>query len=137
MEKEAPSAHLEWLIKQGFSEKQALRLKWLSKDMNEHEHYMADFEAIFQGLERLGPGDEGDSLKALHSLPISSGDVLEVGCGKGVTTTLLAKSSAFNLTALDNDQYNLNCLKEKIKNYSLEQRIATICAFFIKVGEYS
>ncbi len=35
--------------------KQALRLKWLSKDMNEHDQYMADFEAIFDDLERLGP----------------------------------------------------------------------------------
>ncbi len=128
MEKEAPSAHLEWLMKQGFSEKQALRLKWLSKDMNVHEQYMADFEAIFQGLERLGPSNEGDSLKALRSLPIRSGDALEIGCGKGVTTTLLAKNSAFNLTALDNDEYCLSCLKEKVKDHSLEHRITTICA---------
>jgi len=128
MEKEAPSAHLEWLIKQGFSEKQALRLKWLSKDMNEHEQYMADFEAIFQGLDRLGPGDEGDALKALRSLPIKSGDTLEIGCGKGVTTIFLAKNSAFNLTALDNDKYSLSSLKEKAKENSLEHRITTICA---------
>lgn len=128
MEKEAPSAHLEWLIKQGFSEEQALRLKWLSKDMNEHEQYMADFEAIFRGLDRLGPGDEGDSLKALRSLPIKSGDALEIGCGKGVTTICLAKNSAFNLTSLDNDEYSLSCLKEKAKENSLEHRITSICA---------
>ncbi|MGF1875013.1 MerR family transcriptional regulator [Photobacterium frigidiphilum] len=128
MEKEAPSAHLEWLMKQGFSEKQALRLKWLSKDMNEHEQYMADFEAIFLGLDRLGPGDDGDSLKALSSLPIRSGDVLEIGCGKGLTTTLLSKNSAFNLTALDNDEYGLSCLKKKAKENSLEHRITTTCA---------
>lgn len=128
MDKEAPSAHLEWLLKQGFSEKQALRLKWLSKDMNEHDQYMADFEAIFQGLDRLGPSDEGDSLKALRSLPIKSGDALEIGCGKGVTTLFLAKNSAFNLTALDNDEYSLSCLKEKAKENALEHRITSICA---------
>ena len=128
MEKEAPAAHLEWLMKQGFTENNALRLKWISKDMNEHKQYMADFENIFEGLERLGPGDEGDSLKALRSLPIRSGDVLEIGCGKGVTTTLLAKNSAFNLTALDNDEHILNCLKEKVKDHSLEHRITTVCA---------
>lgn len=128
MEKEAPAVHLEWLIKQGFSEKQALRLKWLSKDMNEHEQYMADFEAIFQGLERLGPNDEGDSLKALHFLPIESGNALEIGCGKGVTTTFLAKNTAFNLTALDNDEYSLSCLKEKVKENALDHRVTSICA---------
>jgi ubiquinone/menaquinone biosynthesis C-methylase UbiE len=128
IEKSAPSAHLDWLMKQGFSEKNALRLKWLSKDMNEHEQYMVDFEAIFQGLDRLGPGDDGDSLKALSSLPIRSGDALEIGCGKGVTTTLLAKYSAFNLTALDNDEYSLSCLKEKAKDNSHEHQITTVCA---------
>jgi DNA-binding transcriptional MerR regulator/protein-L-isoaspartate O-methyltransferase len=128
MEKEAPSAHLEWLIKQGFSEEQALRLKWLSKDMNEHEQYIADFEAIFQGLDRLGPGDEGDSLKALRSLPIKSGEVLEIGCGRGITSIFLARNSAFNLTALDNDEYSLNSLKEKTKENFQEHRITSICA---------
>lgn len=128
IEKSAPSAHLEWLMKQGFSEKNALRLKWLSKDMNEHEQYMADFESIFQDLDRLGPGDENDSLKALRSLPINSGEALEIGCGKGVTTALLAKNSAFYLTALDNDEYNLTCLKEKATERPYEHRITTVCA---------
>lgn len=128
MEKEAPSAHLAWLMKQGFNEKQALRLKWLSKDMNEHEQYMADFETIFLGLDWLGPGDDSDTLKALNTLPIRSGEVLEIGCGKGVTTTLLAKSSTFNLIALDNDEHNLYCLKERTKGHTFEQRITTVCA---------
>ncbi len=30
----APDAHLDWLRKQGFSEKEALHLKWLSKDIS-------------------------------------------------------------------------------------------------------
>lgn len=128
IEKTAPSAHLDWLIKQGFSEKNALRLKWLSKDMNKHEQYMADFNSIFQGLDRLGPGDDSDTLKALHSLPIKSGNALEIGCGKGVTTNLLANYSAFHLTALDNDEYSLSCVKEKMTNNSNEQRVTTVCA---------
>ena len=47
IERQAPAAHLDWLIKQGLSEKQALRLKWLSQDMNMHDQYMADFEYLF------------------------------------------------------------------------------------------
>jgi DNA-binding transcriptional MerR regulator len=42
-DKLAPDAHLEWLKQQGFNEQQALHLKWLSKDMNEHDQYMAEF----------------------------------------------------------------------------------------------
>lgn len=128
IERAAPLAHLDWLIKQGFNEKNALRLKWLSKDMNEHAQYMADFESIFYGLDRLGPSDNDDSLRALRLLPIHSGHVLEIGCGKGATTHLIVQHSDFTLTALDNDEYHLNCLKEKIKNKSFEDRISTICA---------
>lgn len=77
----APEAHIEWLMKQGFDEKQAMRLKWLSKDMNEHERYMQDFDLIFKELERWGPGSESDTLKALQKVPNKSMTLLEIGCG--------------------------------------------------------
>lgn len=111
MEQHAPSAHMDWLMKQGFSEKQALRLKWLSKDMNEHEQYMMDFEQIFAGLKRLGPGSEQDTIRALNALVLESGDLLEIGCGKGIATDVLAARSQFNITALDNDEASLMSLQ--------------------------
>ncbi|ABZ75562.1 transcriptional regulator, MerR family [Shewanella halifaxensis HAW-EB4] len=146
-EKQAPHAHLDWLMKQGFDEKQALRLKWLSKDMNEHELYMADFELIFDGLERLGPGTEVDSLTALKATlpstdplkavlssteslkaePFNSGELLEIGCGKGVATRVLALHSEFTITALDNDKSNLNSLNKNLDK-ALKQRVNTVCA---------
>ncbi|WP_017221531.1 MerR family transcriptional regulator [Moritella dasanensis] len=141
-DKHAPSAHLDWLMTQGFSEKQALRLKWLSKDMNNHEQYMREFEFIFDGLDRLGPSSTGDAIKALSSIPVKTGELLEIGCGKGVTTIALAKHTQFAITGLDNDEYNLSCLKEHLgqqlslnKSSSLEparppslQQIELICA---------
>ncbi len=128
IEKQAPSAHLDWLMKQGFSEKQALRLKWLSKDMNEHEQYMADFEQIFDGLERLGPGAEEGSLKALNAIPVRSGELLEIGCGKGVTTTVLAQHTQFSVIALDNDEFSLGCLKNSLRQQTLSERVSPLCA---------
>ncbi|NOI74689.1 MerR family transcriptional regulator [Vibrio coralliilyticus] len=125
MEENAPSAHMEWLIKQGFSEKQALRLKWLSKDMNEHEQYMADFEQIFAGLKRLGPGSEQDTLRALSALSQNKGALLEVGCGKGIATGVLASNSEFRITALDNDEASLRSLQEGIP---VEKQVNAICA---------
>ncbi|NOH60950.1 MerR family transcriptional regulator [Vibrio sp. RE88] len=125
MEEHAPSAHMEWLIKQGFSEKQALRLKWLSKDMNEHEQYMADFEQIFAGLKRLGPGSEQDTLRALSALSQNKGALLEVGCGKGIATEVLASHSEFSITALDNDEASLRSLQEGIP---AEKEVNVICA---------
>lgn len=132
-DKHAPSAHLDWLMTQGFSEKQALRLKWLSKDMNNHEQYMREFEFIFDGLDRLGPSSTDDSIKALSSIPVKTGELLEIGCGKGVTTIALAEHTQFAITGLDNDEYNLSCLKEHLAqqlpplDHSLPQ-IELICA---------
>ncbi len=128
IERSAPSAHLDWLTKQGFDEKSALRIKWLSKDMNKHEQYMNEFEVVFGELERLGPGDSRDSLKALHSVPIQSGKLLEIGCGKGITAKELAKNSSFSITALDDDKRNLQALIEGISGTNIEQQIVTVCA---------
>ncbi|MFT5730695.1 MAG: DNA-binding transcriptional MerR regulator/ubiquinone/menaquinone biosynthesis C-methylase UbiE [Desulforhopalus sp.] len=128
IDKHAPLAHLNWLMKQGFSEKQALRLKWLSKDMNEHEQYMADFELIFEGLERLGPGAEIDSLKALNAIPFKSGELLDIGCGRGVVTILLAEQTQFSVTVLDNDEYNLACLRERLDQKSQLDEVTSVCA---------
>ncbi|MGS0727240.1 class I SAM-dependent methyltransferase, partial [Shewanella sp. 0m-11] len=127
-EEQAPYAHLEWLIKQGFTEKQALRLKWLSKDMNEHEQYMADFELIFDGVERLGPGTESDSLRAVDAIAVTSGALLEIGCGKGIATRVLAQQTQFSITALDNDKSSLCNLKESLHHKSLQDRVKTVCA---------
>ncbi|VWC57318.1 MerR family transcriptional regulator [Burkholderia lata] len=128
LERHAPGAHLAWLLKQGFNEKQALRLKWLSKDMNSHEQYMADFERIFEGLDRLGPGSAEDSLHTLQSLPTVPHTLLEVGCGRGVTTALLAEHTPGLITALDNDEYNLARSRQTIAAKALQDRVRLLCA---------
>lgn len=128
LESQAPEVHLAWLMKQGFSEKQALRLKWLSKDMNEHEQYMADFERIFDGLDRLGPGSYEDSLKAFHALPFVPEKLLEIGCGRGVTATLLAEHTQGYIFALDNDEHNLSYLRDAVRTKNLQEWVTPVCA---------
>ncbi|TFH93228.1 MerR family transcriptional regulator [Vibrio ouci] len=124
----APDAHLEWLIKQGFDEKQAMHLKWLSKDMNEHERYMQDFMRVFEALERWGPGSEFDTDKALGLLPDKSGEWLEIGCGQGIATKLLASHTDAHITAIDNDQPALNFLDNTLQTLGLSDRVTTVCA---------
>ena len=131
-DKVAPLAHTQWLQQQGFSEKQALRLKWLSKDMNQHQLYMHEFGQIFSGLNRLGPGSKEDTLIALNTLPFSGSSsnnkqLLEVGCGKGVATQVLADASLFSITALDNDEDSLAALKQSLPQESYPQ-VSTVCA---------
>ncbi|MBW3698475.1 MerR family transcriptional regulator [Vibrio sp. T187] len=127
-DKIAPDAHLDWLMKQGFDEKQALRLKWLSKDMNEHEQYMADFERIFDGLERLGPGTPQDTEHALSHLPFSPQSLLEIGCGKGFATQVIVSQLNCVMTAIDNDAPALEALKLRLTELGLERKVQTVCA---------
>lgn len=128
LESQAPGAHLAWLLKQGFNEKQALRLKWLSKDMNEHDHYMADFDQIFDGLDRLGPGSAEDTLAALSALPAVPNTLLDIGCGRGVSTLLLAQHTQGLVTAVDNDEYSLAQLKAAVASNAVEQQVRVLCA---------
>ncbi|MGR5143939.1 MerR family transcriptional regulator [Photobacterium sp. DNB23_23_1] len=128
LEQTAPDAHLDWLMKQGFDEKQALRLKWLSKDMNTHEQYMADFNTIFDGLDRWGPGTEAETIKAFKLLPSIPQTVLEIGCGKGITTTVLAKQSDAVITAIDNHEDALSKLRERATETGGADKVITQCA---------
>ncbi len=128
IDKVAPDAHLDWLIKQGFNEKEAFRLKWLSKDMNEHDLYMADFLRVFEALDRWGPGLETETLRALSKIPFSPKTIMEVGCGKGIATTVLAKHCAAKITAVDNDAPALNRLSERAKETGVDDRVTIVCA---------
>jgi DNA-binding transcriptional MerR regulator/ubiquinone/menaquinone biosynthesis C-methylase UbiE len=128
LDKVAPDAHLDWLIKQGFSEKDALRLKWLSKDMNQHAFYMADFNKVFGSLERWGPGSEKDTLQAFAKVPRKPLTLLEIGCGQGIATTVLANHCSANITALDNDEQSLSRLRAKVAKKGLADRVTTVCA---------
>jgi SAM-dependent methyltransferase len=125
LEQLAPDAHFEWLMKQGFDEKQAMRLKWLSKDMNQHEQYMHDFMRVFEALERWAPGSEMDTLNALKKVPHSAKQLLEIGCGQGIASRVLLKNSEAHLTAIDNEQTALDNLE---KSTDFSHRLTTVCA---------
>ncbi|MBY6095266.1 MerR family transcriptional regulator [Ferrimonas balearica] len=124
----APDAHLDWLMKQGFNEKEALRLKWLSKDMNEHEQYMADFMTAFETLDRWGPGSETETRRALSRVPLTPSTILEVGCGKGLATTILASDTQATITAVDNEPSALARLTEMLQQAGLAERVEPVCA---------
>ncbi|MDN3653435.1 MerR family transcriptional regulator [Thalassotalea ponticola] len=123
----APDAHIDWLKVQGFDEKQALRVKWLSKDMNEHDKYMQDFMSVFETLEFWGPNSEDDTTKAFNWLNLNPMRILEVGCGKGNSTIVIAKLSNAEIVATDNEKLALEQLEDKIKSHGLDNRITTEC----------
>lgn len=123
----APDAHIDWLKVQGFDEKQALRIKWLSKDMNEHDNYMNDFMRVFEALEYWGPNSKEDTEQAFGELSKTPKNILEIGCGNGNSTLALANISDAQIIATDNEQSALDRLVEKIKANNLQDRISTKC----------
>lgn len=82
---------------------------------------MEYFHELFRSLPRAGPGDNNSTQKAfscLKSLP-SEPFILDIGCGYGVQTLELARSSKGTIIALDNYQPFLDGLEKNAKNTSV------------------
>jgi SAM-dependent methyltransferase len=80
---------------------------------------------IFESLPRQGPGDERSTKRAFQMLAELSEcpEILDVGCGTGAQTLILAKLSSGNITALDNHAPFIDILKRKARRARLEKRI--------------
>ena len=124
VERVAPEMHRAWLMTQGFSRDEAARVAWLSKDMNEHDAYMGGFMQVFAGLDRWGPGTEAATEKALSMLPFAPETLLEIGCGPGMATMVLAGATGARITASDTDAGALDRLRARLAAKGLGGRVA-------------
>ncbi|MCW1891593.1 class I SAM-dependent methyltransferase [Vibrio chagasii] len=92
----------------------------------------ADFGAIFEGLERLGP--ERPRTRLLRFLRFEAPACPEIGCGKGIATSVLTnamKNIRLKCRSLvvDNDhQPCLDILNQQALELGLESNIKTVCA---------
>lgn len=123
VERLAPDLHRDWLMTQGFSSDDATRVALLSKDMNDHDRYMADFFEIFSGLEYWGPGSPQTTARALAALPFRPERILEIGCGNGVATLVLAAQTDARVTAIDTDADALARLRGHAASAGFADRI--------------
>lgn len=128
LDRVAPMAHEEWLANQGFSKADIYRLRWLSRSYTHHEDYMDDFFTIFEGLDAHGPGTATDTLAALALVPRAPATILEIGCGPGNATLLLAEHTSAAVTALDNLEQSLERLSARADAAGLDSRITPVNA---------
>ncbi len=85
---------------------------------------------LHQGLNRLGPGDGASSLRALRlceGLP-EAPDVLEVGCGTGATTLVLADALPGAHIATDLFPSLLETARARFDAADLGERVRTVPA---------
>jgi len=126
LDRVAPNEHYNWLVREGFDDRDITHLRLLSRNFHEHEVFMEEFLKIFAPLEQHGPGTHADSLAVIESIPTLSGKVLDIGCGPGSASIRLAEHSQAHILALDNLEQSLEKLKQRTRALGLEQRITAI-----------
>jgi ubiquinone/menaquinone biosynthesis C-methylase UbiE len=84
------------------------------------------FFEIFNGeLPRQGPGDDKSALKALALVPSrgAEGRVLDLGCGTGPQTLVLARHSAGRITAIDSHAPFVEVLNRRARELGCADRV--------------
>ena len=102
-ERRSPQAHHDFLVGLGLTEKEALQVRMLTKNIEDNTVSMRYFFELFEGLPRQGPGCREATLNALELLTLPSAPrVLDIGCGSGMQTQILAKELKTQVLAIDN-----------------------------------
>jgi SAM-dependent methyltransferase len=95
------------------------------REMTTEEQLSPMFYELFEPLPRQGPGDEASTLRALSLLPTlpATARVLDVGCGAGTQTLVLAAHTPARLTAVDNHASFVEELRRRAEARGLADRI--------------
>lgn len=89
-----------------------------------------DFFELHCGLPREGPGDDGTTASVLHSLPglPTQPEILDIGCGPGAQTLVLAQQTGGRVTAVDLHQPFLEELMRRAHLAGISDLIKPVCA---------
>ncbi len=95
------------------------------------------YAAVFAGLPRQGPGSERSTRQALSLLPPlpETGTVLDLGCGTGASTLVLAEALSRPILASDVNAGSLNMLMERARATGTDARISTFAASLGDTGQ--
>lgn len=85
-------------------------------------------ELLFGGMSKLGPGSDDDTLAVLQSLPQKTFDtVVDVGCGTGRQTLVLASELQSTIHAIDNYNPFLTDLDQRAVESADNLDVQTCC----------
>jgi cyclopropane fatty-acyl-phospholipid synthase-like methyltransferase len=85
-------------------------------------------ELLFGGMEKLGPGDNDETLQVLRLLPTQQFQVIvDAGCGSGRQTLVLAKNLGTPVEAVDSYEPFLNELRRRAQDAGVERLVRTHC----------
>lgn len=121
-ERRAPGAHHDFLLSLGLGEKEAIQVRMLTKSVENNEMTMKYFFELFEDLPRQGPGCAEATLRALgllKDLP-EKASVLDIGCGCGMQTQILARELNTKILAIDNHRPVLDHLERAAAQQGLE-----------------
>lgn len=121
-ERRAPGAHHDFLLGLGLTEKEAIQVRMLTKSVKDNKMAMKYFFELFEDLPRQGPGCRESTLRALSllkDLPAKP-SVLDIGCGSGMPTQILAQELQTRILAIDNHRSMLDHLEQSAAQKGLE-----------------
>jgi serine/threonine-protein kinase HipA len=95
------------------------------------------YATVFAGMTRQGPGSERSTRKALSLLPPlpETGTVLDLGCGTGASTLVVADVIDRPVLASDVNPASLETLQQRARAAGLENRITTSIASADATGQ--
>jgi SAM-dependent methyltransferase len=98
--------------------------------MYENTEYMKCFFEVFEKMKRQGPGSKVSTIQAFRSLPEGSNirTIMEIGCGKGLTSLVLAGECNAKIISVDNHKSFLDFLAKETEKQGLDTQIEVTCA---------
>lgn len=93
------------------------------------------FFEVHQGLPREAPGSDADTQRAIDLLPtMADPRILDIGCGPGAQTLVLARQLGGTVLALDTHQPFLDELQSRAQKAGLSERITTVRQSMFEMG---
>lgn len=112
--------------------------------MNDNERMEYLYEVFDASLPRLGPGDDRATERALSILLEAKAagerrathdvDIIDLGCGTGASTIVLAKNTDSRILAVDNHESFLDELRGRAEAAGVSERIETRLADMHDLG---